>query len=584
MMKEYLEKYGISKPENFEFSKRNLIIGKNGSGKTCLLKAVRDYFHDGYKDVIYLYFPSLSSRFEKSFEEENVDNTLADIVKEKEDMSFDAFVLMFQYTGVSLLETYVNDLKSRATETRKRAEKTLNLIEKNLRAFLNINILFEKEIQIEFANGNRFEIKEALTRMSPGEINLFYISIFLSIASEKRKFILLLDEPEMHVHPSVVIKFYNALKNMKCIGEIWIATHSPLLLQEFDFDEITLVSEGKVCSRNSHLYENVMNEMLGENRDAISKLFRSIDEWEYCNFIAECFTNPIVVDRVSKKDEQAVKFMNFCEEMNKSGMEILDWGAGTGRLGMCLEQISKDMENPPKYVYEIYEPGKACNNKFKTYRKIEEISRQYDCVVLMNVLHEIGIREWANTFSAIKKVLKENGYLVFAEAKTLSLGEQPDCENGYLVLGEEQLKKLFEGEDGTPEMLSVSENTDKNGKSEFIIVPACELKHISEANIKSALENLQSKTLIKLKEMDMERIQSVRRGKKPSFTYRKYAFVSQQYVNVTLALKSDFFAKYKFKVQVVRGVEVNNDDVDYKIPKNRHTVKNLTLGSDPIKK
>lgn len=31
MMKEYLEKYGISKPENFEFSKRNLIIGKNGS-------------------------------------------------------------------------------------------------------------------------------------------------------------------------------------------------------------------------------------------------------------------------------------------------------------------------------------------------------------------------------------------------------------------------------------------------------------------------------------------------------------------------------------------------------------------------
>lgn len=84
--------------------------------------------------------------------------------------------------------------------------------------------------------------------------------------------------------------------------------------------------------------------------------------------------------------------------------------------------------------------------------------------------------------------------------------------------------------------------------------------------------------------MDMERIQSVRRGKKPSFTYRKYAFVSQQYVNVTLALKSDFFAKYKFKVQVVRGVEVNNDDVDYKIPKNRHTVKNLTLGSDPIKK
>lgn len=71
--------------------------------------------------------------------------------------------------------------------------------------------------------------------MSPGEINLFYISIFLSIASEKRKFILLLDEPEMHVHPSVVIKFYNALKNMKCIGEIWIAIPFSFVIAGFEF-------------------------------------------------------------------------------------------------------------------------------------------------------------------------------------------------------------------------------------------------------------------------------------------------------------------------------------------------------------
>lgn len=42
MMEEYLKKYGIEKPARIEFSKRNLVIGKNGSGKTRFLKAYRD--------------------------------------------------------------------------------------------------------------------------------------------------------------------------------------------------------------------------------------------------------------------------------------------------------------------------------------------------------------------------------------------------------------------------------------------------------------------------------------------------------------------------------------------------------------
>ena len=100
---------------------------------------------------------------------------------------------------------------------------------------------------------------------------------------------------------------------------------------------------------------------------------------------------------------------------------------------------------------------------------------------------------------------------------------------------EEQLKRLFAEENSTSRIISVLDSTEKNGKSEFIIVPACELGYITEENIKRALENLKSSTFSRLKEMDAERIQFARKETRPSFTYRKYAFVTQQYVNVTLA-------------------------------------------------
>ena len=51
-MEEYLKQYGICKPDKFEFAKRNLVIGKNGSGKTRLLKAYRDMCQKKDKDVI----------------------------------------------------------------------------------------------------------------------------------------------------------------------------------------------------------------------------------------------------------------------------------------------------------------------------------------------------------------------------------------------------------------------------------------------------------------------------------------------------------------------------------------------------
>lgn len=571
MMKEYFDKYGIEKPDNFTFSERNLIIGRNGSGKTRLLKAYRDYCQQNRQDfeLIYVYFPMLSHKYDEKFEDVVVDNSLYDIVNEGEDMSYDEFVVAFQYTGVSLVESYIKRLGERGRIAKEKATDTINKIKCNLENFLGMKLIIgEREIAIKLSDGREKEIKEALSEMSPGELNLFYISLFLALTSNEKKYILMMDEPEMHVHPSVVLDFYKTLDKMSCMQEIWIATHSPLLLQEFSFDEIILVSHGKIQLRNSHLYENILSEMLGKNQKAVSELFRSIQEWEYCNFIAECFFSPTVVDKIDVKDEQVVKFMNCCESMSKKNLSILDWGAGTGRLGKCMKLIAQENKYSFRYCYEIYEPyfkNRGTNSEFQVFTSERELRKRYDCIVLMNVLHEIGINEWLQTFKSIARHLTPTGYLIFAEAKTLSIGEQPYCDNGYIVLGEAQVKELFKPSTGA-EIMTIHIKFQKEEKSELHMIPVQLLKNLTDSDIQNALISLKKETFLKLKEMDKERIQCVRNGEQPSFTYRRYAFMAQQLVNVMLALS----------MRLEQNINITDESKEEKsrnnVPRNPHFI------------
>lgn len=544
MMEEYLKKYGLSKPARLDFAKRNLVIGKNGSGKTRFLKAYRDFCLKQQKDVIYIYFPALSSKYEEEFEQVDVDSALSDIVEGSEDMSYDKFVETFQYTGASFVEHYIKELNARGKQKKEKAGKIIDHVKSNIEKFLGMELIIDQSKEradLKFENGRQRALQQALTEMSPGEINLFYISLFLAITLDKRKYILIMDEPEMHIHPSVLIQFYKELKKLSCMDEIWIATHSPLLLQEFSFEEIILIVKGEIQSRNSHLYENVLNEMLGEGQKAISELFRSLDEWDFCNFLAECFENPTVVSEANKTDEQAVKFREYCSFLQRNDLSILDWGGGSGRLGKCMQLIEESRSDKLKYEYEVYEPhieDSVRDEKFVTYRDIDDIKKRYNCVILMNVLHEIDVKEWIRLFRNIRRYLRPDGVLIFAEAKVLSIGEQPYCNNGYLVLGEKQIRALFPAKNRDSGITAFHVNLKKEEKSEFIVIPAQELRTISQDSIKAALDSLTIETLLKLKNMNDERIECVQKEKKPSFTYRKYAFVAQQYINAIMAVEN----------------------------------------------
>lgn len=65
--KDRLNDAGIKIPDSFRFSDVNIVIGKNGAGKTRFLRVLKSLYESesmgGNVDLMYGYFPGLSDRW-----------------------------------------------------------------------------------------------------------------------------------------------------------------------------------------------------------------------------------------------------------------------------------------------------------------------------------------------------------------------------------------------------------------------------------------------------------------------------------------------------------------------------------------
>ena len=102
----------------------------------------------------------------------------------------------------------------------KHLESDNNFAEMNLSEFMNES--FSKE-----------EILEVVKQMSSGHASVLLIMTQL-VATVEEKTLVLLDEPESHLHPPLLSAFIRALSNLldNRNGVAIIATHSPVVLQE----------------------------------------------------------------------------------------------------------------------------------------------------------------------------------------------------------------------------------------------------------------------------------------------------------------------------------------------------------------
>jgi predicted ATPase/SAM-dependent methyltransferase len=555
---ETLNKYGIKNVDEIEYKDLNVIIGKNGAGKTRFLKAVRDYYRgDDYKDyeIVYAYFPDINPSYQEKIVAGSISNP--DLYNyliraENSEFEFKNFLSYIEECGYDLLADLLHTINTKEkyeTSTEFTESKTIEEdINSIIGPLLNKNIVFKNSriylsLKEKSANGKKKKrlLSNQLPKMSPGELSLFYLSIFIAAIKKikkKSKIILILDEPECHLHSKALLTLVELIKSNEIFDKCWIATHSIFVLPQFDFSEIIYIEDSNIQKRNSKYYEDIYNSIVGNN-EHISEFFLSRYMWQYHEFIAECFCLPQEVKKPDSNDEQLNKFLKYIQKKTlppAKPLKILDFGGGSGRLGKFLEECPEKVVEPN---YSIYDPFIKIEDRSKfTYINETDLlslkaNEKYDCIVMMNVLHEIDILKWASSFNLISKSLKDDGYLLLLEVKALSRGEHPFEETGYIFPREEQMKILFCSE----EIKSVEYKY--SDKSNFFVIQKVNTDFdLKTENILEALYRLGAELYKELKEEYKKKIEYAHQKKEVDFiSPRKYAFLSQHYLNVMFAIE-----------------------------------------------
>jgi len=390
----------------------------------------------------------------------------------------------------------------------------------------------------------------AQAQLSAGQRVLLQLCVAIfAQGGSLENYIIFMDEPENHLHPSAVIDLLDTIKKHNPNGQIWIATHSIPLLSHFDSSSLWFVENGTV-KHSGKKPELVLRSLLGDE-DRIQKLrdFTSLpSELARNRFTFECLLLPKVVETDSS-DPQSLQLNDQLKIIwnNKSSINLLDFGAGKGRMIANLSDyptVSQETLN-----YHAFEPFDAdkddclknislcyddAENRYHT--TIESLRTKvddnyFDVVVLSNVLHEIPHNQWHSIFTDIKKLLKNDGYLLLIEDCLIPIGELPHS-NGFIVFNTLHLKKLLNIPSTEANFIAHDarfDSAEQRGRLMAHLIPQSYLTNISTETIKDALKEL--------KQSAKTEIQKIR-NESPSYSNGlAHGFWIQQLANAELCLQ-----------------------------------------------
>ncbi len=384
--------------------------------------------------------------------------------------------------------------------------------------------------------------------LSPGQKYLLRMAVALYLNKGKHDVIFLLDEPETHLHPNVLIRFYDKLREEFPKSQIWIATHSIALIahieQKYESDSsIFYFENGKVSTLRSNS-EPLIRGLVGgdDNWNAYFHFLVEPDAYASNKFAIECLTSPDVKPGTKRKDEQAGLVID--KLTNKI---VVDYGAGRGRLisgiqewltekGVKINEVVKEFrafdikqENGEDNEYKA-ECLRAMNEHGLGERYFDDIEKlksesPADYVFMVNVLHEIDPGFWVGLFANIAKLLKDDGFLIIVEQKELTIGEKA-YKNGFIILTEKSAKALFD--------TSIDINSPKDIKSIEFKIPKPALSCTRE-KITSCLTLLMSESLDVVKHIRQNT--HIADGEHYKFGL-KLAFWEHQHTNSELCIAS----------------------------------------------
>jgi ABC-type multidrug transport system ATPase subunit len=417
-----------------------------------------------------------------------------------------------------------------------------------------INVFLETDITRTIDDqATLFGLPLDQSNLSDGQKVLLQLCIAIySQGTKLSDLILFLDEPENHLHPSVIIETIERIEKCVTNGQIWIATHSVPLLAHFDPKYLWFVEDGQI-KYSGKTPEHVLKGLLGDDEE-ISKLQNFISlpgQFATSKYAFDSLFEPGTVP-ISSNDLQTLQIRQELLSKTSNGkLRILDYGAGKGRIiGNLLDINIKNREDLIRQLdYIAYDERfgdkdtciRTISSVYGTsekryYNDLTKLFTDYDketfdIVLMCNVLHEIDPESWIELFKpdgTITSCLNENGILLLVEDCRMPTGELA-YQKGFLVLDSHEIRILFKIPENT---LDFKINSEKEGRLKAHQIPKKFLVNICHDSKKNAITEIANTA-----KREIKRIRSS--GDKGYETGLMHGFWTQQLANADLNLDKE---------------------------------------------
>lgn len=241
-----------------EFFSRRIyaIIGKNGVGKSTFLKTFLSDYGNKKPDL-----------FEGNIPKYTIPILVSTSMFDSYDLANSDFTFEYRYCGVydfenKKIKDEKDQIKTLLTECKLINEKSSPFNNLSFQTYSVLSALFSSNIVDTFmykkteenvgANYqiNLDELENFYKTLSSGEKVLLYCSISI-IANIRNDSLILIDEPETHLHPNAIETFlqsiYELVENFKSYAVL--VTHSPLIIREMKADSVYILErEGETSN------------------------------------------------------------------------------------------------------------------------------------------------------------------------------------------------------------------------------------------------------------------------------------------------------------------------------------------------
>jgi predicted ATP-dependent endonuclease of OLD family len=255
----------IKKPLALSFSNLNIFIGQNNCGKSNILDALELVF-DKKKDKTNLFYPDSDIELELELgSEKNVNLSLNN---RKRKLSNDKSLESLNQKVKRLDEDTFTNYKQIKIDynTLFKYPQALNKFKKNLKNHFPKIVIDENAMDLKYENDGLYEGQRRVTMdyLGSGFGRIFTILLYIFHPEYE---VVMINEPEIHLHPAIIKKLLWAMKSSQS-GQIFFTTHSPLFITPSTLANVFRVSqEGK----NTNVYS------LKEGRYAHERLVQELN-------------------------------------------------------------------------------------------------------------------------------------------------------------------------------------------------------------------------------------------------------------------------------------------------------------------